>query len=67
MLTGCTCCLQIECCIDEWSDGTWKESNWGEERHKAIYYSHLNSLGDLGHHQGVDLAQMQYDLLKSAR
>jgi len=62
----------IECCIDEWSDGTWKTSSWSEERYKAIYRSHLNSLHDLrnhGHHQqgGDLLAQIQFDLLKYAR
>ena len=63
---------QIECCIDEWSDGTWKESNWSEEYHEAIYRSHLNSLHDLrnhdNHRQGRGLlAQIQLDLLKEAR
>ncbi|KAH9984994.1 hypothetical protein BJV77DRAFT_141797 [Russula vinacea] len=62
----------IECCIGEWSDGTWKESKLSEERCKAIYVSHLNSLRDLRshgqHQQGGDLlAQIQYDLLKEAR
>jgi hypothetical protein len=62
----------IECCIGEWSEGTWKESNLSEERYKAIYLSHLNSLRDLRSHgqhlQGGDiLAQIQYDLLKEAR
>ncbi|KAH9984984.1 hypothetical protein BJV77DRAFT_1071665 [Russula vinacea] len=62
----------IECCIDEWTDGTWKESNWREERFKGTYISHLNSLRDLRSHgdlqQGGDLlAQIQYDLFRSAR
>jgi Domain of unknown function (DUF6532) len=71
MLTSCTRCHQIECCIDEWSDGTFKESNWSEERYKTIYLSHINSLHDFrssGHQQGGDpLAELQYDLLKGAR
>ena len=69
MLTGCTCCCQIECCIYEWSDGTWKESSWDEERYKAIYRLHLNSLHDLRNHgRGQqDLLQIQLNLLKEAR
>jgi hypothetical protein len=71
MLTGCTCCHQIECRIDEWSDGTWKQSNWAEERYKAHYRSHINTLKDFrnrSHQQGGDLlAQIQHDLLKGAR
>jgi Domain of unknown function (DUF6532) len=72
MLTGCTGCHQIECCIVEWYDGTWKESNWREERYKATYLSHLNTLRDLRNHgqrrQGGDLlAQIQHDLLRGAR
>ena len=68
---GCTR-HQIECCIDEWSCGTWIESTWSEEYYKAIYRSHLNSLLDLSNHgnhrQGGDLlAQIQLDLLKEAR
>ena len=71
MLTICTL-HQIESCIDEWSDGTWKESKLTEERYKAIYVSHLNTLRDLHsygqHQQGGDLlAQIQHDLLKNAR
>jgi Domain of unknown function (DUF6532) len=71
MLTVCTR-LQVECCIGEWSDGTWKESKLSEERYKSIYLSHLNTLRDLRnygeHQQGGDLlAQIQYDLLNEAR
>ncbi|KAF8471404.1 hypothetical protein DFH94DRAFT_201400 [Russula ochroleuca] len=62
----------IECCIEEWSDGTWKQSNLSEERYKAIYLSHLNSLRDFYNHgqlqQGGNLLdQIQCDLLKEAR
>jgi hypothetical protein len=72
MLTGFTRCHQIECCIEEWSDGTWKQSNLSEERYKAIYLSHLNSLRDFYNHgqlqQGGNLLdQIQCDLLKEAR
>ena len=71
MPTGCSC-RQIECCIDEWSDGIWKESNWSEERYKEVYLLHLGLLRDfrnLGHHQkgrGL-LSQIQEDLLNGAR
>ena len=72
MLMGCTCHHQVECCIGEWSTGTWKEANWSEERYNGVYRSHLNSLHDLRNHgrgrQGENLlAQIQFDLLKEAR
>jgi hypothetical protein len=62
----------VECCIGEWSDGTWKESKFTEERYKSIYLSHVNTLLNLHshgqHQQGGDLlAQIQYDLLREAR
>jgi len=62
----------IECCIDEWSTGTRKDSNWSEVQYEAIYSSHRNSLHDLRNHgrreHGGDLlAQIQFDLLKDAR
>jgi len=61
----------IECCIDEWSTGTWKETNWSQDRYCGNYNSHLNSLRDLRNHgrrQGGDLlAQIQFDLFKLAR
>jgi Domain of unknown function (DUF6532) len=61
---------QIECCIDEWTDGTYKTSNWNEDRYKTSYLSHMKSLTDLWDHehphgQGL-LAQIQHDLLKEA-
>jgi hypothetical protein len=70
MLTSCTR-HKIECCIDEWSDGTCQESNWSEERYKEVYLSHLDSLRDfrnLNHHgQGRGLlSQIQDDILKDA-
>jgi hypothetical protein len=69
---GCTRCPEIECCIDGWSDGTLKESNWGEERYEVHYRSHINSLKNLRNHshqqQGGDLlTHIQHDLLKGAR
>jgi Domain of unknown function (DUF6532) len=62
---------QIECCINEWTDGTHKEFKWDEEGYKVIYHSHISSLNDLRDHsrrQGEDLvAQLQRDLLRNAR
>ena len=45
---------------------------WIEERYKANYYSHLNSLYDLDthgtHQEGRDLMnQIRYDLLRNGR
>jgi len=61
----------IECCINEWTDGTHKEFKWDEEGYKVVYHSHISSLNDLRDHsrrQGEDLvAQLQRDLLKNAR
>src|SRR5713226_635332 len=69
-LTDYTRYHQIECCIDEWSTGTRKQSSWKEGRYKTNYFSHLNSLRDLESHgqQGRDvLRQIQNELLKAAR
>ena len=65
-------CHQIECCIDEWSTGTYNESSWKEGRYKTIYRSHLNSLRDIythgPHRGGVELLQrIQHDLSRVAR
>jgi len=61
----------IECCIDEWSDGTRRASNWDEARCKTVYNSHISSLIDLRDRspsQGGDLlAHIQRDLLEAAR
>ena len=69
---GYICCHQIECCIGEWSTGTYNESSWKEERYKTIYRSHLNTLRDLYthglHREGIDrVQQIQHDLLRVAR
>jgi Domain of unknown function (DUF6532) len=71
MLTVCAF-RQIECCIDEWSTGTWKETNWSQERYEAIYRSHRKSVHDFrnhGRHQegGNTLVQIQFDLFRDAR
>jgi len=62
----------IECCIDEWSTGTCKESTWKEVDYNANYLSHLNSLRDLrnrGLHQKSrdPLQRIQQNLLRAAR
>jgi len=61
----------IECCIDEWTDGTWKKSSWNEERYKTVYRSHVKSLTDLrdySHPQSVGLLEhIQRELLQDAR
>ena len=44
MLTGYLLCHQIECCINEWTSGTRKESLWDEERFKTVYRTHRKSL-----------------------
>ncbi|KAN0128207.1 hypothetical protein V8E53_013973 [Lactarius tabidus] len=36
----------IECCIDEWSDGSHRETSWEEEQYKTVYQLHLDSLND---------------------
>ena len=66
------CYHQIECCINEWSTGTYNESSWKEERYKTIYRSHLNTIRDLHTHgllrEGIDrVQQIQHDLLRVAR
>jgi hypothetical protein len=43
MLTGYPF-YQIECCINEWTSGTRKESLWDEERFKTVYRIHRKSL-----------------------
>jgi len=55
----------IECCINEWTSGIYKVSNWKEGDYKAVYDSHSKLLSDL--HGGVALAQLRLDLLKNAR
>jgi len=45
MLTGYPR-YQIECCIDEWANGTRGESHWNEQRFKTVYLRHFKSLTD---------------------
>ncbi|KAH9035106.1 hypothetical protein EDB83DRAFT_2229059 [Lactarius deliciosus] len=61
----------VECCIDEWSDGTRKETEWDEKRFKTVYQSHISSLNDFRQHgidQDTDLFEhIRGELLKEAR
>ncbi|KAH9045899.1 hypothetical protein EDB83DRAFT_2553824 [Lactarius deliciosus] len=61
----------VECCIDEWTDGTHKETEWDEKRFKTVYQSHISSLNDFRQHsidQGTDLFEhIRGELLKEAR
>jgi hypothetical protein len=40
---------------------------WEEERYKAFYVSHLNSLGNFNNYSPGDLTQIQDELLENAR
>ncbi|KAH9167169.1 hypothetical protein EDB89DRAFT_137186 [Lactarius sanguifluus] len=61
----------VECCIDEWTDGTRKETEWDEKQCKTVYQSHISSLNDFREHGinlGADLFEhIRSDLLKEAR
>ncbi|KAH9000911.1 hypothetical protein EDB86DRAFT_2903919 [Lactarius hatsudake] len=61
----------VECCIDEWTDGIRKETEWDENRCKTVYQSHISSLIDFWQHgidQGADLFEhIRSGLLKEAR
>jgi len=61
----------IECCIDEWTDGTRKDTEWDDMRFKTVYQSHISSLNDFWQHdvaQGGDLFEaIRSGLLKEAR
>jgi hypothetical protein len=63
--------LQIECCIDEWSDGTRKNSNWDQEKFRTVYNSHVSSLFEFQEHSLVGkrdmLEELQRDLVRNAR
>ncbi|KAN0116036.1 hypothetical protein V8E52_006342 [Russula decolorans] len=61
----------VQCCIDEWSDGQRKDSNWDEDKLQAVYASHVSSLFNFqaqGLEKNIDvLCQLQCDLLRNAR
>ncbi|KAH9960454.1 hypothetical protein BC827DRAFT_396396 [Russula dissimulans] len=60
----------IECCVDEWAEGTRKESRWDENRFKTEYNSHLRALAEFHESDsgegGVPLEVIRSDLLKNA-
>ena len=62
---------QIECCIDEWTDGTHKETTWDGKRFKTVYQSHKSALIDFWRHdiaKGSDLFErIRSGLLMEAR
>ena len=67
----CVHYYQIECCIDEWTDGTCKDTKWSEEQFKTAYQSHISLINDFWQH---DIAQnaglfehIRNDLLNGAR
>jgi Domain of unknown function (DUF6532) len=59
---------QTQCCIDEWADGTRKESSWDEERFKDVYRLHFEALNQV--HQNAETGdpseEMRRDLLRNA-
>jgi len=60
----------IECCIDEWSTGTRKDSSWDDAKFQTVYDSHVSSLLDIQAYSPASnslLYQMQCDLLRNAR
>jgi hypothetical protein len=63
--------MVIECCIDEWSSGTRKDSSWDDAKLQTVYDSHVSSLLDFQAHSPASnrdlLYQLQCDLLRNAR
>lgn len=61
----------IECCIDEWSDGTRRDTSWDDQKFQTVYDSHVSSLLYFQAHslaRNRDLLyQLQCDLLRNAR
>ncbi|KAN0137422.1 hypothetical protein V8E53_004867 [Lactarius tabidus] len=62
--------MVIECCIDEWSSGTRKDSGWDDAKLQTVYDSHVSSLLDFQAHSPASnrdlLYQLQCDLLRNA-
>jgi hypothetical protein len=61
---------QTQCCIDEWSDGIRKDSNWDEKHFKGVYRLHINllKLHDNYNAEGGDPFEViRGDLLNNAR
>ncbi|KAH9016281.1 hypothetical protein EDB84DRAFT_742826 [Lactarius hengduanensis] len=57
----------IECCIDEWSDGTQRDCNWDDAKFQTVYDSHFSSLVDFQAQRPTSLYQLQCDLSRNAR
>jgi len=60
----------IECCINEWIDGTRNISDWDEDRYCNAYNSHISLLSYVRDHhdsQDEDVPQIQSNILKNAR
>ena len=62
---------QIQCCIEEWTDGIRTESNWDEKRFKNVYQWHIDSLTEFHDHDNAEsgdpLEVIRGDLLHNAR
>jgi hypothetical protein len=56
----------IECCIDEWRDGSRRETSWEEERFKTVYQSHINSLNEFRQPDDDLFEQLRSGLCKEA-
>jgi hypothetical protein len=50
---GSSTMLKTECCIDEWSKGSWGQIPFTYESYKEVYYHHLGALKGLAL-QGLD-------------
>ncbi|KAF8265704.1 hypothetical protein EI94DRAFT_1588060, partial [Lactarius quietus] len=61
----------MECCIDEWTDGTRKDTEWDDTRFKTVYQSHISSVNDFWRHdvaqKGDVFEHIRSCLLKEAR
>jgi len=59
-----------QCCIDEWSDGTRKDSDWDDKRFETVYQSHIKSLNEFHDHDNADSGDpfevIRGDLLRNA-
>lgn len=63
--------MVIECCINEWSSGERRDSNWDDTKFQTVYDSHVSSLLNLQAHSPASsrdlLHQLRWDLLRNAR
>jgi len=60
----------IQCCIDEWTDGTRTDSNWDEKCFKTVYQWHIDALTKFHDHDNAENADplevIRSDLLHNA-